>query len=60
MTIAEAAKWADVIMLTLPDTEQKATYEEVIEPHLRKGKALAFAHGFNIRFKRIRPPKAST
>jgi ketol-acid reductoisomerase len=57
MGIAEAAKWANVIMLTMPDTEQKATYEEFIKPHMRKGKALAFAHGFNVRFKRIRPPK---
>jgi ketol-acid reductoisomerase len=45
-------------MMTMPDTEQKATYEEFIKPHMRKGKAIAFAHGFNIRFKRIRPPKA--
>ena len=58
MSIAEAAKWADVIMLTMPDTEQKATYDEHIKPNLKKGKAIAFAHGFNIRFKRIRPPKA--
>ncbi len=57
MEIGAAAKWANVIMLTMPDTEQKATYEEFIKPHMRKGKALAFAHGFNIRFKRIRPPK---
>ena len=57
MEIGAASKWADVIMLTMPDTEQKATYEEFIKPHMRKGKALAFAHGFNIRFKRIRPPK---
>ena len=57
MGIAEAAKWANVIMMTMPDTEQKATYEEFIKPHMRKGKALAFAHGFNIRFKRIRPSK---
>ena len=57
MSIAEAAKWADVIMLTMPDTEQKATYDEHIKPNLKKGKAIAFAHGFNIRFKRIRPPK---
>jgi ketol-acid reductoisomerase len=57
MDIAAAAKWANVIMLTMPDTEQKATYDEFIKPNLRKGKALAFAHGFNIRFKRIRPPK---
>jgi len=57
MSIADAAKWADVIMMTMPDTEQKATYEEDIKKHLKKGKALAFAHGFNIRFKRIRPSK---
>ena len=58
MGIAEAAKWADVIMMTMPDTEQKATYDEFIKPTMRKGKALAFAHGFNIRFKRITPPKS--
>jgi ketol-acid reductoisomerase len=57
MSLADAAKWGDVIMLTMPDTEQKAAYDEFIKPHLKKGKALAFAHGFNIRFKRIRPPK---
>ena len=56
-SIGDAAKWADVIMLTMPDTEQKATYEAEIKKHLKKGKALAFAHGFNIRFKRIRPSK---
>ena len=55
-SIADAAKWADVIMLTMPDTEQKATYDEHIKRFLKKGKAIAFAHGFNIRFKRIRPP----
>jgi ketol-acid reductoisomerase len=57
MGMGEAAKWANVIMMTVPDTEQKAIYDEFIRPNLRKGKALAFAHGFNIRFKRIRPPK---
>ncbi len=56
-SIGEAAKWADVIMMTMPDTEQKATYEAEIKQHMKKGKALAFAHGFNIRFKRIRPSK---
>ena len=56
-SIGDAAKWADVIMMTMPDTEQKATYEAEIKKHLKKGKALAFAHGFNIRFKRIRPSK---
>ncbi|MBI5027630.1 MAG: ketol-acid reductoisomerase, partial [Actinobacteria bacterium] len=57
MGIGEAAKWADVIMLTMPDTEQKATYEEFIKPQMKKGKALAFAHGFNIRFGYITPPE---
>lgn len=56
-SIADAAKWADVIMLTMPDTEQKATYDADIKKHLKAGKAIAFAHGFNIRFKRIKPPK---
>ena len=56
-SIAEAAKWADVVMLTMPDTEQKQTYAESIKRYMKPGKALAFAHGFNIRFKRIRPPK---
>ncbi len=58
MSISDAAKWADVIMLTMPDTEQKATYDEYIKKYMRKGKAIAFAHGFNIRFKRIKPPAA--
>jgi len=56
MSIADAAKWADVIMLLAPDTEQKRIYEADIAPHLTAGKALAFAHGFNIRFHRIEPP----
>ena len=57
-SIADAAKWADVIMMTMPDTEQKATYDEHIKKNLKAGKALAFAHGFNIHFKRIKPPKS--
>ncbi|MBU3703111.1 MAG: ketol-acid reductoisomerase [Ilumatobacteraceae bacterium] len=56
-SIADAAKWADVIMMTMPDTEQKATYTESIKRYMKPGKALAFAHGFNVRFKRIKPPK---
>ncbi|HWC69173.1 MAG TPA: ketol-acid reductoisomerase [Acidimicrobiales bacterium] len=55
--LAEAAEWADVIMFTLPDTEQKAVYEEFVAPHVQPGDALAFAHGFNIRFERIVPPE---
>ncbi len=56
MSIAGAATFADVIMMLAPDTEQKKIYEESILPSLTAGKALAFAHGFNIRFNRIEPP----
>ncbi|MGA1087561.1 MAG: ketol-acid reductoisomerase, partial [Ilumatobacteraceae bacterium] len=57
MSIADASKWADVIMMLAPDTEQKKIYDEHVKQHLTDGKALAFAHGFNIRFERIAPPK---
>jgi ketol-acid reductoisomerase len=56
MSISEAAAWADVIMLLAPDTEQKHIYDEHIAPNLADGKALAFAHGFNVRFDRIQAP----
>ena len=55
-TVAEAVKDADAIMILVPDTAQKAVYEADIEPYLRPGQLLMFAHGFNIRFGRIRPP----
>ena len=54
-TVEEAAAEADVVMLLLPDTEQKAVYEESIAPNLQDGDALLFAHGFNIRFDQITP-----
>ena len=57
MSIADATKWADVIMILAPDTEQKKIYDEQIKANLSDGKAIAFAHGFNIRFERIAPPK---
>src|ERR1700739_1879553 len=50
LSIAEAAAEADVIMILLPDTEQKKIYEAEIAPNLSAGKCLLFAHGFNIRF----------
>jgi len=56
-TVAQAAEEADVIMILLPDTEQKAVYDAEIAPHLRPGDALMFAHGFNIRFGQIVPPE---
>ena len=55
-SVADAAAWADVIMLLAPDTEQKKIYDEHIEPNLNDGDALAFAHGFNVRFGRIAAP----
>src|SRR3954471_6929888 len=55
-TVAKAAAEADLIMILLPDTEQKKVYEADIEPNLSDGDALFFAHGFNIRFGRITPP----
>ena len=55
-TIDQAATEADLIMILLPDTEQKAVYDESIAPHLQDGDAVFFAHGFNIRFDRIKPP----
>jgi ketol-acid reductoisomerase len=57
LSIADAAAPADVVMILAPDTEQKAIYDEHIAPHLSAGNALAFAHGFNVRFGRIAPPE---
>ncbi len=57
METAEAAEWADVIMILLPDQTQKKVYEQDIAPHLKKGDTLAFAHGFNIHYKQIAPPE---
>ncbi|TMK80849.1 MAG: ketol-acid reductoisomerase [Actinobacteria bacterium] len=55
-SVADAADEADVIMILLPDTKQKKVYEAEILPGLRDGKALFFAHGFNIHFAQIKPP----
>ena len=57
MTAAEAAKAADVIMILINDEKQAKLYKESIEANLTEGKTLAFAHGFNIHFGCIRPPK---
>jgi ketol-acid reductoisomerase len=54
-SVAEAAKWADVLMILVPDTTQGRLYREEIEPQLSAGKTLMFAHGFNIRFGTIKP-----
>ncbi len=57
MATADAAKAADVIMILINDEKQPDMYEKDILPNLTEGKALAFAHGFNIHFQRIVPPK---
>ncbi|MGD1806779.1 ketol-acid reductoisomerase [Dapis sp. BLCC M126] len=54
--VNEAAEKADLIMILLPDEVQKTVYKNEIEPHLKEGKILAFAHGFNIHFGQILPP----
>ena len=57
LSTAEACAEADLIMVLLPDTEQRDVYEADIEPNLTNGDALLFAHGFNIRFEQITPPE---
>ncbi|HEY7440707.1 MAG TPA: ketol-acid reductoisomerase [Acidimicrobiia bacterium] len=54
---AEAVKAADIVMILLPDTEQKRVYQADIAPNLEPGNSLAFAHGFNIHFDQITPPE---
>ena len=56
-TAAEAAKRADLIMILINDELQAKLYKESIEPYMTEGKTLAFAHGFNIHFGCIKPPK---
>jgi len=55
MGIAEAAAWADLVMMTMPDELQAQTYRAHIHDHLREGAAIAFAHGLNIHFGLIEP-----
>ncbi len=56
-SVADAAREADFVMILTPDVGQKKLYEESIAPSMTKGKTLMFAHGFNIRFGTIVPPK---
>ena len=55
-TVDEAAKRADIVMILINDEKQAKVYKDSIEPNLKDGAALAFAHGFNIHFKQIVPP----
>lgn len=54
--VGEAANWADIITLLVPDTDQPALYTKHIAPYMGPGKTLMFAHGFNIRYGTIVPP----
>jgi ketol-acid reductoisomerase len=56
LPVGEAVATSDVVMVLLPDTEQRKVYEADIAPNLKQGASLAFAHGFNIHFKQIPPP----
>ena len=55
-TIEQAVQTSDVIMILIPDEKQKSVYKASIEPHLRAGQTLMFAHGFNIHFGQVVPP----
>lgn len=57
MNVADAVKSADIVMILIPDEKQADVYKNEIAPNLKDGAALAFAHGFNIHFKQIVPPK---
>jgi len=57
LTVADATAKADVIMILLPDENQKTIYEAEIEPNLKEGATIAFGHGFNIHYGRIIPRK---
>jgi ketol-acid reductoisomerase len=57
MSTGDAVKAADIVMILLPDTEQKRVYEADIAPNLAPGNSVAFAHGFNIHFGQIAPPE---
>ena len=57
VSVAEATKQADIVMILLPDELQPKVYNESIKDNLKEGSALAFAHGFNIHFSQVIPPK---
>jgi ketol-acid reductoisomerase len=56
LSVSDAAKEADVVMLLVPDHLQGDIYRNDVAPHMKKGKTLMFAHGFNIHFNEIKPP----
>jgi len=57
MTVADAVRWADAVMILIPDELQAGVYRSEIGPNLQEGMYLAFAHGFNIHYSQIVPPE---
>ncbi len=57
MSVSDAAAWADVVMILIPDQHQKRVYEADIKQHMTPGKALAFGHGFNVHYGQVEPPE---
>ncbi|MXW32412.1 MAG: ketol-acid reductoisomerase [Rhodothermaceae bacterium] len=57
MSIADASAWGDVVMILIPDQDQKRVYEAEIAQHIIPGKALAFGHGFNVHYGQIQAPE---
>jgi ketol-acid reductoisomerase len=57
MSVADAAKWADLMMMATPDELQADIYNNEIAPNIRDGAAIAFAHGLNVHFNLIEPKK---
>src|SRR3970282_394202 len=55
--VGEAVKGADIVMILLPDEHHAQVYRESVEPNIKKGASLAFAHGFNIHYGQIQPRK---
>ncbi|MCB1980745.1 MAG: NAD(P)-binding domain-containing protein, partial [Rhodoferax sp.] len=53
--VADAVKGADVVMILLPDEQIGAVYKNDVEPHIREGASLAFAHGFNVHYGQVVP-----
>ncbi len=57
MSISDASAWGDVVMILIPDQDQKRVYEAEISKHIVPGKALAFGHGFNVHYGQIQAPE---
>ncbi|MCX7742236.1 MAG: NAD(P)-binding domain-containing protein, partial [Tepidimonas sp.] len=55
MEVAEAVRAADVVMILLPDEQIADVYRSQVEPHIRQGASLAFAHGFNVHYNQVVP-----